>query len=807
MKLTPKNTLFFIVCLCAFPHLLNAQLNGAYTIDAATATQGSNFNSFTDLTTALENQGVSGPVNVSVVPGSGPYNEKLVFNYYAGVSSNNQIVIQGNGEQLQYAPNANDYRIVGFDSARHIVLDSLTINGLHPLYGYAIHLKNKTKYITIQNCTIDLSNLSTSPTTLPNSSTDTKVQSAGIIASASDTSAPLTNIETTSFTTIKNNRILGSASGSANAGIMLVGENGRNSYGNLIEDNYIRNFHSTGIYFAYQQRIIIRRNELTSPERNDLAWEVSGIYCFGGAMDSIVIESNYVHHLQRPGNFIIGRVNGIRVYGRSSSISWPILVQNNIIDSLRIGWGTCAGIYNTNSEFVHVIHNTVRLNPGKDKTRGIIMTGHFGNASHKILNNIVQIHGDPFNNYSIGIHVGFQNNTECRNNNVYFNTSGNQNLNRYGEIGNTNFATLAAWQSHTFPSVGQGSSDNDPQITNIFTSPRAPQLNNSGRSYPLAYDYYYLPRGNRSDLGAIRFDTSIISYYPIDSLNKVNQTGLLTNDGLKLKTSGVVIGTAYSEGMSSHHFLVNGASTNHSGIALVSKPNVSLALSEGDSIQLYGVLKQSNGLTEIEVDSFTVLSTNAMLPSPTLVNRLDETIESNFVQLNNLHVISNSSNVGNYTFQAVKGPDTLMISIKMETDVDDSLAIAPLLAGDTLCSIAGMVTQNDTLAPFLEHYALIPMRFSSLDTLSCQLTNLDETSVEPTYFNLYPNPANDRVYLSTNVESPIELMILDLNGRLLKRITNYKKKEAIDLSSFSDGIYLMKLSSKKLKQQFKFIKY
>jgi len=81
-----------------------AQLSGKYTIDSKNASEGTNFATFNDLSDSISALGVSGPVVVDVIVGSGPYNEQVTFktNGLADSikpSATNTIKINGNGEK------------------------------------------------------------------------------------------------------------------------------------------------------------------------------------------------------------------------------------------------------------------------------------------------------------------------------------------------------------------------------------------------------------------------------------------------------------------------------------------------------------------------------------------------------------------------------------------------------------------------------------------------------------------------------------------------------------------------------------
>ncbi|MBK6632899.1 MAG: hypothetical protein IPG38_00030 [Chitinophagaceae bacterium] len=93
-------------------------LTGAYTINKAIATGGTNFNSFADFSTALTATGVTGNVTATVVAGSGPYNEQVIFQNISGIGAGATVTIEGNGETI-----TSDTAIIqtGSNPNRHII--------------------------------------------------------------------------------------------------------------------------------------------------------------------------------------------------------------------------------------------------------------------------------------------------------------------------------------------------------------------------------------------------------------------------------------------------------------------------------------------------------------------------------------------------------------------------------------------------------------------------------------------------------------------------------------------------------------
>jgi len=83
---------------------LYTALAGTYTINNTQPTGGTNFASFTDAATALNQGGVLTPVTFNV--SGGPYTEQISLSTIAGASATNRVVFNGNGRTIQFGSSA-----------------------------------------------------------------------------------------------------------------------------------------------------------------------------------------------------------------------------------------------------------------------------------------------------------------------------------------------------------------------------------------------------------------------------------------------------------------------------------------------------------------------------------------------------------------------------------------------------------------------------------------------------------------------------------------------------------------------------
>jgi len=92
------------------------------------------------------------------------------------------------------------------------------------------------------------------------------------------------------------------------------------------------------------------------------------------------------------------------------------------------------------------------------------------------------------------------------------------------------------------------------------------------------------------------------------------------------------------------------------------------------------------------------------------------------------------------------------------------------------------------------------------NTLSCTITDvgLKENNLNKNLFNLFPNPANNKLNVISTSNAPISnIHILDVNGKVLKTFINEVELEIKDLES---GIYFLNIQVESRNYHQKFIK-
>lgn len=454
---------------------INSQAQTTYTVNSALPTGGTNFTNFTDLTTELNTNGVTGPVVVNVVPGSGPYIDTIHFKHISGASPTNTIRINGNGEMVtsNYWNNINYYygnSTVTFDSTKYVTIDSLVIkagdsvNYYYSGYGNsAVQIVRGSAYDSITHCVINLTRDSTT-------NYYSYGNRSGIIISGTSGYYYYYNSGSGSAQCyIGYNHIIDSTSwnnynyyynGLFGIGIMKGANN------NIVDHNTIQARQYYGIYLYGAEATKVIYNDIGNAINND-----TGTYVYNQVG---IFTQDTVNGTKIIGNRIHDPNTSTQYYNAGSSyygmqltghgtITEPVLVANNAIYNLNYN-GALYGII-VSGRYSKIYNNTIAINDVVNTTAndyGIYLasTG-VNNEGIEIKNNNVSITGG-----GTGSKYGFyyqDHVTDAQKNNFYVQSS-QPGANYYGFYF-TNYNSQASFQSSN-SSLELGSPTANPQFVN-----------------------------------------------------------------------------------------------------------------------------------------------------------------------------------------------------------------------------------------------------------------------------------------------------------------------------------------------------
>lgn len=424
--------------------VVNTTLNpGTYTINSAQPTGGLNFNSFTDVTKALQ-CGFNGSLVFNVASGSGPYNEQFLLTDITS-SAAKTITFNCNGATITYAPRHNDSSaVVKLSNTDYITIDSLNVEVQgSSTFGFGIQLLKDADHNTIKRCKVNLSKTTTSNLY------------AGIAITSLDYDPigwPVNSYCDSNL--ITNNTVTG-----GNYGITLASSNLNANMstciGNIVRNNIIKDPYQYGIYLSGLAKTLIDSNDISQPTRIVLPVEFNGMYVYDNN-SGLTISRNRIHNLGENLRTTSAEFQGIKCEMVNNSVynNDPVLITNNLIHTFR-GKGLQYGFNNVASRYVLYYHNTISLDDSSSTNTGeAIGFGSFGGIAERVevKDNIFFIRrGGTNDKYCVWIDL--PDNKIVINYNDFFNTSIGANV-RMGNLNKVKYNTLADWQAGTGNDAG-----------------------------------------------------------------------------------------------------------------------------------------------------------------------------------------------------------------------------------------------------------------------------------------------------------------------------------------------------------------
>jgi trimeric autotransporter adhesin len=499
-----------------------ALVSGNFTINSGIATGGNNFQSFTDAISYIS-CGVNGPVNFTVVPGTGPYVGQISIPAIPGASGTKRITFKGNNETIQFtAPDANNRTAITLNGADFITFDSLNIDvSAGATYGYGIVLMNAADSNIIRNCNIN-----------NNTSSTTAANYIGIMINGSNVGTG-TSGNNGNGNIIENNVIIGGG-----YSMYVYGSTSPYNKGNVIRKNLVKDFYSYGIYCYGNDSLTISKNEITRPTRTT-ATTTYGIY--PSSCTNLLVEKNRIHNLWDAISTSTSTTYPIYIASAGLSAANPNKLENNLIYTCSNSGGAIYGIYALSYSYVNYYHNTIVIdNP--NSTAGTTYGMYtYGTSGVNLRNNIVHI-GRAGTGTKYCIYFSTTAPAICNNNVLYNNSSAGTNGIVYLSSA---YTTLSAWQASNANAFDQQSLSLDP----LYVSPPTGDFTPSDFSiYTVGVNVGVTTDINDSSRiaynpGAFRMVAAGCSGTPIPGTVVVASTNVCANTNFSLNLNGNSIGT------------------------------------------------------------------------------------------------------------------------------------------------------------------------------------------------------------------------------------------------------------------------
>ncbi|MDQ3141638.1 MAG: lamin tail domain-containing protein [Bacteroidota bacterium] len=290
----------------------------------------------------------------------------------------------------------------------------------------------------------------------------------------------------------------------------------------------------------------------------------------------------------------------------------------------------------------------------------------------------------------------------------------------------------------------------------------------------------YIPGGNPGN-------------YPkrnIASVTTTNAAGVVDSLGKKFELQGIVYGIDLN-GNTGLQFTIIDAT---GGIgAFSSTKSFNYTVTEGDDVKVQGTIDQFRGFTQIILDTIIKVSAGNPLKPAKLVTALDESTESELIELRNLTIVDPQDWRGDGTSFNVRLNDgTKDINMRIDDNCDLSTT-QPL--GSKL-NVKGIGSQFDVSSPFDSDYQILPRYKADITWLTATSNN------EPINIHIQPLPVSHVIHLTGDLDLFNEFEIVSIDGKLLKKGT-----VTADIHFDSDGgIYFLRLKHRNYVRVLSFLK-
>ncbi|MDP2175163.1 MAG: PKD domain-containing protein [Bacteroidota bacterium] len=512
--------MFFAQDALAFP-------GGTYTIDRNAASSATNYRSFTALANDLRNinrgdtgannyaiggAGVQGTIIVNVVSGSGPYTERFQVNQILGASSARRVIINGNGNTIQYTATAVNQATIEMDGTDFFTFNDLTIIATEQssVGGKNIWMYNSANFNVIKRCN------------LRRTFANTSQGSAYIWMNQSTSTSPFTYGDAANDNLIDSCDLSspGNTTWGAFYGIIMFGPTGRSTGNatnrNTVSNCNIQNFWQRGIYFNYCGGITIRKNNIhnTNSTRSTTVYGIQGDY------SDFDVDQNRIYNLngntptanQQFGVYFFSFASGNWVFNRSR-------YTNNVVHQFGTGtlYGSYFYVYGFYGHVLDIVGNTHSIShpTATNNTQCFPMYGGYWQGLFD--NNILHFDMAGTTGMKQLMYDFFPTNANYRNNNWSFGPlANNQTQKFFGPQYQTN-ANMQDMYNVGIPTNNLGF---DPEFVdfgpNSLLIPNSIPMANKARVTTFTRDVTNATRSTTPDIGAYEYSVDLaITAFPI----------------------------------------------------------------------------------------------------------------------------------------------------------------------------------------------------------------------------------------------------------------------------------------------------
>ncbi|MCP3928734.1 MAG: T9SS type A sorting domain-containing protein, partial [Bacteroidetes bacterium] len=314
-------------------------------------------------------------------------------------------------------------------------------------------------------------------------------------------------------------------------------------------------------------------------------------------------------------------------------------------------------------------------------------------------------------------------------------------------------------------------------------------------SSPYSEGYQLLPR-YVADIDPYNTVVITLPEYDIIQVIGENEEGVADSLNIRCQLQGIVYGVNMRGNDGGVQFTVIDET---GGIGVYGEGIDNYEVTEGDEIILQGTIGQYSGLTQINADSISIVSTDNTLVDPTVVTALGEDTESQLIMIQDVSfvdVIQWDPSGSGMTINVTDGTNTFAMRIDKDVDLFQ-LATAPEYA---VFNVTGIGGQFKFSAPFVGGYQILPRYISDLE----EVVGTNDRFAND-LFTFYPNPVNDRLFIHSEKQMD-KVIITNALGQQFLQLTDQIGSFSIDVNQLPKGVYLLTILKDDKLQSRQFVK-
>ena len=194
-------------------------------------------------------------------------------------------------------------------------------------------------------------------------------------------------------------------------------------------------------------------------------------------------------------------------------------------------------------------------------------------------------------------------------------------------------------------------------------------------------------------------DDPITPTYMISEINSFNAVGVYDSIGVLCNIDAVVMGMNIGGG-NAIFSIYDGEGMGVFKGGGFSNYNVN----DGDNVRITGTVASFNGLLQLSATAIMTTNGTIAVPTPLVVTALDETTESELVQMNNVNITAGTWPSGGSANITITDGGMNDFTMRLDSDADAAKVAEP----NGEISVIGYGGQFDSSSPFTSGYQLLP---------------------------------------------------------------------------------------------------